>query len=272
MTERYDKGVPGDITPEAMRAETEFLYNAGAKAQKALDDARRPDVFDVDGHKYISTGSSWQRLKPPEPERLVMMEPFTAYSLSGLADYIKADPDGNFQDADVRYIVHVVSPTTVKVVSPVTGYHLERQVAAICVAHTPDILFGTFMDPEEFQIMVQTCFQETENRAKVLLLAGSLRKEQAMQTADDGVSQKVTVNAGVATAADVIVKNPVTLVPWRTFREIEQPESPFVLRFNEDAKAALFTGDNAGWQMRAVELVGEWLRTALDGCNVEVIA
>lgn len=262
----------GAITPEAMRAETEFLYNAGAKAQKALDDARRPDIFDVDGHKYISAGSSWQRLKPPEPERMVKMDPFATYSLRGLADYIKSDPDGIFQDEKIRYIVHVTGPSRVEVVSPMTGYYKERQTAAVCTAIKPDIVFGTFMDPEEFQIMVQTCFQDTENRAKVLLLAGNLRKEQTMQTADDGVSQKVTVNAGVATAADVIVKNPVTLVPWRTFREIEQPESPFVLRFNEDAKAALFTGDDAGWKMRAVELIGEWLRTALDGYNVEVIA
>ena len=93
-----------------------------------------------------------------------------------------------------------------------------------------------------------------------------------MQVADDGVSQKVTVNAGVVKAADVIVRNPVTLVPFRTFREVEQPESPFVLRVDENANAALFTGDGSAWKLEAVARVGEYLRKNLEGTNVIVIA
>lgn len=111
----------------------------------------------------------------------------------------------------------------------------------------------------------------SENLSLVLKLAGCVKKEQSMQTADDGVSQRVTVNAGVATAADVTVKNPVQLTPIRTFREIDQPDSPFVLRFNENAKAALFTGDGAAWHMEAVARIAEYLRSNLAGYNVEVI-
>ena len=48
--------------------------------------------------------------------------------------------------------------------------------------------------------------------------------------------------------------------------------SPFVLRFNEDAEAALFEGDGGAWQLRAVENIKNWLTAQLIGCNVEVIA
>ena len=62
------------------------------------------------------------------------------------------------------------------------------------------------------------------------------------------------------------------LTPLRTFYEVEQPTSPFVLRFNEDAEAALFEGDGGAWQLRAVENIKNWLTAQLIGCNVEVIA
>lgn len=267
-----EKEISRDITPEAMRAETEFLYYAGANAQKALDDQQRPQVFEACGDTYVSVGSRYERIRPSEPERLVKPETFETWSLAGLAAYIRSDVDGMFGDETVRHIVRVTSPTLVEVLSPVIGYHKERMTVARCEAQVPRIELGRYMEPEAFQIMVQTCFQDSENRAKVLQLAGSVRKEQNMQTADDGVSQRVTVNAGVATAATVTIQNPVTLTPWRTFREVEQPESPFVLRFSEEAEAALFTGDSAGWKMRAVETIGEWLTAELAGCNVEIIA
>jgi hypothetical protein len=125
-------------------------------------------------------------------------------------------------------------------------------------------------DSEALVADLDTFFNE--NRAKVLQLVGNLRKEQSMQTADDGVSQKVTVNAGVVKAADVIVRNPVPLTPFRTFREVEQPESPFVLRVNEEARAALFTGDGSAWKLQAVARIGGYLRHNLQGYNVVVIA
>ena len=91
-----------------------------------------------------------------------------------------------------------------------------------------------------------------------------------MQTADDGVSQKVTINKGVVTAEDVTIKNPVYLVPLRTFYEVEQPASPFVLRFNEGADVALFEGDGGAWKLKAVKNIKDWLDNQLKDCNVEV--
>lgn len=259
-------------TPEAARAEVEFLLKAGMDAQKGMDDLRRPEVFAIGEDTYISVGNSYERVKPAQPDKIVKPEPFDAYSLDGLIDFIKEDVDGFFADPARKYIVRVESPTHVEVVSPVSGYWMERVKVAVCTALVPRIDFGAFKDQESFQIMVQTSFEDSENRAKVLQLVGNLRKEQSMQTADDGVSQKVTVNAGVVKAADVIVKNPVPLTPFRTFREVEQPESPFILRVDEEARAALFTGDGSAWKLEAVNRIGEYLKSNLLGYNVIVIA
>lgn len=250
----------------AARAEVEYLVNVGKSWAK---DSEAPKVEDIDGHKYLFYQGKVQRIDPIDEQRA---SAFRAFSLSGLVDFIKADVDGMFGDPDQRYIVRVSNVDTVEVLSPITGYYKQRAMVAVCHALVPEIPFDKYMPPEDFQIMVQTRFAESSNRALVLKIAGNLRNEQSLQTADDGVSQKVTINKGVVTAEDVTIKNPVYLVPLRTFYEVEQPASPFVLRFNEGADVALFEGDGGAWKLKAVKNIKDWLDNQLKDCNVEVIA
>ncbi len=260
---------PSTINPETARAETEFLVNVG----KEISDAKQqPIIEDINGEKYLFYRGQYNRVKPSDPEEDRQPSPFKAFSLHGLIDYIKADVDAMFGDPERRHIVRVSDVNKVEVITPVTGFYKKRYAIAYCEALVPAIPFNQYLDAEDFQIMVQTRFRETENRALVLKLSGSLRSEQNMQTADDGVSQKVTINKGVATAADVTVKNPVELFPLRTFYEVEQPASPFVLRFNENAEAALFEGDGGAWKLKAVQNIKDWLEAELAGYNVEIIA
>lgn len=57
------------------------------------------------------------------------------------------------------------------------------------------------------------------------------------------------------------------LRPYRTFREVEQPASRFVLRLQSGQgdgmpKAALFEADGGAWRLTAIEAIARWLRTA----------
>ena len=255
-------------TPEAARAEVEYLVRIGQEKQAAEEAVQ---VLKIDGDTFTAYRGNLGRVKPAHPEK---PDIFQAFSLSGLVDFIKADVDEIFRDGDEfrPHIVRVASPTRVEVLSPLIGPYKERFLVAFCDALVPDIPFGRFQGVDEFQIMLQSRFEDSANRALVLQLSGSLRTEQANQIADDGVSQKVTIKRGVATADDVTVKNPVVLKPLRTFYEVAQPESPFILRFNENANAALFEGDGGAWKLRAVENIRAWLAGKLEGCNVVVIA
>ena len=49
-------------------------------------------------------------------------------------------------------------------------------------------------------------------------------------------------------------------------------ESPFVVRFKEGKRAAIFEADGGQWQVEAVRRVGAYLRERLTDCNVVVIA
>ena len=256
-------------TPEAARAEIEYLVKVGGAVREAQE---TPTVLEINGHAYTAYKGRLERVQTVKPDKEEKPDVFEAFSLSGLVDFIRTDVDGLFKDPAVRHTVRVVDTTRVEVLTPLHGFYRERDVVAKCSALVPRIPFDTYMGVEEFQIMVQSRFAESPNRALVLQLSGSLRREQSTETADDGVSQKVTINRGVATADNVIVKNPVTLRPLRTFYEVEQPDSPFILRFNEDAEAALFEGDGGAWKLRAVENIHDWLAEKLAGCNVEIIA
>lgn len=260
---------PQSITPEAARAEIEYLLKTGSDTQKKIDDLKRPEVFTVNGKTYIHVNGNLERVMP---DKVFKPDLFRTFSLSGLVDFIRHDVDGIFKDESNKYMVRVTNPTLVEVLSPIAGDWKERVTVAQCEAPVPNIRFGCYMNADEFQIMLQTCFMDTPNRDTVLKVVGSVKKEQSMQTADDGVSQKITVNAGVATAAEVTFKNPVPLTPYRTFTEVKQPESPFVLRFDENGRAALFTGDPCAWKLESVENIKYYLMDELDGYNVVVIA
>lgn len=264
-----------NLTPEAARAEVEFLLKAGMTAQKEIDDANKraekPEVMEIAGETYIRTGTRLERHEPKKPDKEVRPDVFRTFSLDGLIEFIRTDVDGYFQDESRKCIVQVSSPTTVKVLTPITGYWQERIPLAVCEATVPTIHFDCYMEQDEFQTMIQANFKQTEESQIVLQVVGSLRKVQKVEKADDGVSQRLTINAGVSTAENITWKNPVPLVPIRTFQEIEQPESPFVLRANEEAQAALFEGDGGKWQLMAVSRVTKYLRDNLMDCNVVVI-
>jgi len=129
------------------------------------------------------------------------------------------------------------------------------------------------MDIEKFIISLQSMFVQTDASAEILRIIGNLKDGTVKSLADDGVSQSVTTKTGVATVGEVVVPNPVALQPFRTFPEIEQPESLFVFRLmsgGENAKpsAALFEADGGGWKNEAIQKIKTWLSDEVSGIPI----
>ncbi|KHO31340.1 hypothetical protein OR63_10900, partial [Clostridium tetani] len=82
---------------------------------------------------------------------------------------------------------------------------------------------------------------------------------------DDGVSQAATIKTGVASVNEVKVPNPVVLAPFRTFPEIEQPESKFIFRMQSGPRAALFEADGGAWRNEAMIKIKAYLEEQLKG-------
>jgi len=219
----------------------------------------RAAIVDVDGLKVSATALHAVAPKVPAPEPLVV------HTLDGLVDYVRSDLDA-LDDRNGMQALQVVDHGTVRLVESLTGPAQQRFV--LVQATAAEVLgttfrFGTFYDAETFVIAVQALFVDGEDRAQVLAAAGNIQEEGVKSTNDDGVTQTVVARRGVALKAERQLPNPVRLRPYRTFREIEQPASPFVLRAQDGPKLALFEADGGWWKLDAIAGIVKYLREQL---------
>lgn len=188
----------------------------------------------------------------------------TVQSLSGLVDYINSNFDYLLKKDDPsRLLIHVINPTTVEVLTQFTR-DKRRNHLIKAEANLPDFEFDSFYDSETFNIKLQSAFVNDLDRAVVLQVIGNIKEEQVQNTGDDGVAQVVTAKTGVATVQLAEVPNPVTLKPFRTFTEVDQPSSDFVLRLKNGPRAALFEADGGAWEHEAMRNIKDYLVGAID--------
>lgn len=201
-------------------------------------------------------------------------EPLTASlavsTLTGLVDYCKAFM-GPATPAR-RDVLHVRSYHEVALLSDIKGEnrHRENFVTANCGA--PRFQFDKFVPHAEFMIAIQALFLDYGDRAKVMKVVGTIRDEAAKTSTDDGVTQRVTASAGIALAQEVSLPNPVMLRPYRTFTEVEQPPSQFVLRVQSGKNGlpdvALFEADGGRWKHEAITNVRDYLAEHVSGITI----
>lgn len=186
----------------------------------------------------------------------------TLSTLTSLVDYIKSGVD----EMPGRMLVHVVGPLEVELFSCLDGERTREELAVV-EGQVPDFRYGSYMGHEEFIIAMQAKFLPNPDRAQLLKFAGTVKNGTLTEYGDDGISQKATVSRGVAGSENQIVPNPVILHPFRTFSEVDQPESAFIFRMRDDGnsgvKCAIFEADGGAWRNRAMDGIKEYLRTEL---------
>ena len=231
---------------------------------RAIQDGVDTDSLTMDGQEYFTRTV----YLPPKEETI---ETLKVQTLQAIVDYLSdSSPDG----MDDLFI-HVSSPTEVKVYSPAQGRRLIRHepIVADCdgiLGKGKRFAFGAWHSVEQMIINLQSMFASTEDRETILRVIGNLRDEKVSTFADDGVTQGVTTRLGIARAENTAVPNPVVLRPYRTFREVDQPDSEFIFRMQPSNKTgdppscALFEADGGGWQLEAIQAVAKFLK---DNCD-----
>lgn len=190
-------------------------------------------------------------------------------TLTGLIEYAKSKIDiDNIND---NYMIHIVSPTRVKLISKITGNDAQRTTLVIAQPLLPEIYFNRYTRAEEFNIMLQSSFVKNEDRDLLLKFSGNIQENTSRKTQDDGVTQVVEMKTGVTTISNVIVPNPVTLAPYRSFTEIEQVESEFIFRVKDGPQCAIYEADGGAWRNEAMKRIKEYLRKEL-GDEITILA
>ncbi len=198
------------------------------------------------------------KLNPILPSHIV---PVQVETLTGLLEYINTVHDipgeGTF--------LHIEQYNTVSFKGALDGLLFREKYASAEINHK-SFSFGSYMDHESFIVGVQSFFVEDGVRATVLQMVGNISAGAVQINEDDGISQKVTVKSGIQRLSNAVVPNPVRLRPYRTFDEIEQPASSYVLRIREVENkipvCALFETASSRWESEAKESIKKWLRQA----------
>ena len=234
----------------------EYLVNLGLEGSS---------VHVVDGKPY-----SIKQLHPIKEIGPVALE---FNFLDSLVTYIKENID--FLRPNNHLIIEIQSPTKMALHTEITGKFNERLTPVLCTALVNEFPWGRFISPEEFIIMAQSRFADTDDLAKIRQIVGNVKTKEVLNFSDDGISQQVTAKSGIARVENVVIPPRVKLAPYRTFIEIDQPESEFVFRAKKGDGLpyfALFEADGGAWRIEAMKRIKAYLEeNLLDVNNVVVL-
>jgi hypothetical protein len=139
----------------------------------------------------------------------------------------------------------------------------ERFRLYTCVADTPNVTTGSFMPYEKAIIELRSLYIPNEDHTYLLKLISSVSSESKVTSSDNGVTQAVEAKTGIALNSMVQVKPRVALRPFRTFIEVEQPESDFLLRISERGEIGVFPADGGVWKLEATRNIAGYFEEAL---------
>jgi len=216
----------------------------------------------ADKHGRVYSTGNVESLPSPES----VPPTFEVSTLDGLVGYLAGEIDAQGHQVDA---VQVTGPETVLAVTSVMGPFAQRFALATACPFLPkrEFLYDQYMKLEDFITGINAHFVQDESTKTILEIVGNIVDEEEIITEDDGFSQSVVARAGIAGRQRLSVPNPIMLRPYRTFPEIEQPRSPFVVRVSKSSSgpsAALFSAGDAGWKVAAVESIKKYLTDAQD--------
>ena len=154
---------------------------------------------------------------------------------------------------------------TEKSVSVITSLDIEkeREKPYSAVAEGSRFNFGSGYDYERFVIAIRSQFIQTPNTANLLQLLKKVSNIESVETSDDGITQSVVAKQGAMLASDVKISPIIRLAPFRTFIEVEQPDSDFLFRISDRNVFALYEADGGAWKIKAKKNIRAFFEAAL---------
>lgn len=164
------------------------------------------------------------------------------YSVDTLEALVKLIRTEGVAQASLLY-VRVDSARRVVVDSTYTGRdyaQYSRLPLYEAVSDVPSISVNQYMSQEHAVIELQSLYAVTDDRDYLLALLSRIDVNQGVSSVDNGISQEVSVKTGAVLKEQQTVQPIVHLQPYRTFLEVEQPASDFLLRLDKEGRPALY--------------------------------
>lgn len=211
-----------------------------------------PTTYEINGHTYSS--ARLERVKPPKyaPEGI---------EVTGLDSVCKLVRN----EAGLvgrKIFVQIKTHNIVRVFSTYDDQY-ERCYLYKCCADTPSVSVDRFLAYEKAVIELRSLYIPNDGTKYLLQLLSSISNESKVISTDNGVTQTVEAKQGIALSQMVKVEPRVSLKPFRTFVEVEQPESEFLLRISDKGEIGLFEADGGVWKLEATRNVAGYFEREL---------
>lgn len=115
---------------------------------------------------------------------------------------------------------------------------------------------------EEAIISLQTRFQRTPDTEYALKLLSEITSGSKVTYNDNGIAQTVVTQKGIAMQGMDKIRPIVELRPYRSFQEVEQPASKFLIRINERG-ITFIEADGGMWKLAARQTIKNYLEERL---------
>lgn len=196
-------------------------------------------TFDINGQTY--TDRELTRI-PPHVDR---PECLTVTGLDSICKLIRTE----IEMVDTVVMVQAKSYDTVEVMTTYLPDY-SRNILYRAKTDAPGLHCG-WRDRETALIELRSLFLPNDGTAYLLELLSRITDDNNITTKDNGVTQTVEARQGIALNAMVDIKPRINLCPFRTFLEVEQPESEFLLRVDASRGIGLFEADGGVWKLEA---------------------
>ncbi len=220
-------------------------------AIEKITELAKVETFDFEGQHYATKQLS--RI-PPHVDR---PQAITLNGLDSACKLIRTE----LPKIGTKVMVQVCSETKVKIMTTYLADFSRNDLYEVR-ADVPGISTG-YRDRERALIELRSLFIPNAGTAYLLDLLARMTTENSVATQDNGVTQTVEAKQGVVLKAVEQIKPRIELQPFRTFLEVGQPASEFLLRINEDGEVGLFEADGGVWKLEAKRNVVAYLEAAL---------
>jgi len=192
------------------------------------------------------------------PVLFPLADPLVVHTLGGVIDWIKSKDEKT-------PLLHVSHENRVELLSNLFVDTRQREEFLVAQpVNNAAFDFKHYMEIEEFVIQLQCRMVDTPAKAKLIKYLASIKGEAVTTAKDDGITQEVAVENKIGRLETAKMDPVVKLRPYRTFLEIEQPESPFLFRLKSQGSnlplAALFAMDGGAWRNEAIASIASFFR------------
>ena len=241
--------VPDTDTERTKKMENSFLKDA---IDRIVELATPFTLETRSGHQFCSAD-----LVEVKPE----VELPARYSVDTLEALVKLIRTEGINHSPLLY-VRVDNSRRVVVDSTYTGRdyaQYSRLPLYEAVSDVPHITTDQSMTQDRAVVELQSLYAVNEDRDYLLALLSRIDVNQGVSTVDNGISQEVSVRTGAVLKEQQIVQPIVHLQPYRTFLEVEQPASDFLLRLDKEGHPALYEADGGAWKLEAKRNIAAYL-------------